>query len=182
MKKIIWLVVLLSAFALSGVSQPRPVEKDNSPAPKGPAPSSVKAKYEGGLYGYSKKEEGNLKFDDENERLVFYGKDGKERFGVPYKSIMLVYPNSQSAPSVTGTAVSVIPVPGAGIAGMFIKKKNRYLILHFDDPDVDARGQIGFKLDTLDLVESVVHSIGEKSKLTQRGDSYYRPRVQKTII
>ena len=53
--------------------------------PKTPAPTSVPTRYEGGLFGYSENEKGTLKFDDDNERLVFFGKDNKEnkfhRFG-----------------------------------------------------------------------------------------------------
>ena len=37
--------------------------------------AKLEAKYEGGMFGYSKKIQGTIKFDDANERLVFFGQD-----------------------------------------------------------------------------------------------------------
>ena len=53
----------------------------------------------------AKKEDGTLKFDDENERLVFFGKDQKEKFQIPYKSVLVIYPQSKSVTSTTGNVV-----------------------------------------------------------------------------
>ena len=114
------------------------------------------AKYEGGMFGYSKKEEGTFKFDDVNERLVFFGKDNKEKFAIPYKSMLIIYPQSKSVQSTTGTVVSVDSLAGRGNCRNFIKEKRRYLIINFDDPDVDVKGMTNFKLENKELLDSVL--------------------------
>lgn len=178
MKKVLSLFVLsISVYAVSISAQPRPVDKKpevQNPANIKPAPVSFEAKYEGGIFGFSENEKGTLKFDDANERLVFFGKDKKEKFSIPYKSMQIVYPQSQSVRSNTGTAVSVVPY--AGVLGQFIKKKRRYMIINFDDPDVKARGLVNFKIDDKNLLDSAINTLGEKAGMTQRGDAYYRPK------
>lgn len=179
MRNILLLCGIVICFAAVSFSQPRPVEKATLPsAPKAaPAPETFAAKYEGGLFGYNQKQDGKLKFDDENERLVFFGKDQKELFSIPYHSLLVIYPQSRSVTSNTGNVVRHIPLPGAFLGGL-IKEKRRYLILHFDDPDVDAKGVVNFKLSNKELLDSVIQTLGEKAKLTQRGDAYYRKREQ----
>ncbi len=172
--------LLIGVAAVS--AQPRPMEKgtnktETNSTPKKSAPASFEAKYEGGMFGFDKKETGVLKFDDINQRLIFFGKDQKEKFSIPYKSLLVVSPQSQSVRSTTGTVISAVPLPGAGLAGL-LRKKNRYLVINFDDPDVNAHGIANFKLDNLDLLESVVSTLGEKAELSQRGDAYYRPKNQ----
>lgn len=177
MKKILFLFVLsLFICAASITAQPRPTEKkpESSSTPKTPAPTSIPTRYEGGLFGFSESEKGTLKFDDDNERLVFFGKNNKERFSIPYKAMQIVYPQSASVRSNTGTVVSAVPY--AGIFGQFIKKKRRYMIVNFDDPDVKARGLVNFKIDDKELLDSVISTLGEKAGMTQRGDAYYRPK------
>jgi len=182
------ILFIITAFFLGSASifaQPRPVEasaKQPSAAPAASAPVSFEAKYEGGMFGYNQKEVGLLKFDDENERLVFFGKDQKEKFHIPYKSVNVIYPQSKSVTSTTGNVVRHIPLPGAGLAGL-LKEKRRYLVLHFDDPDVEAaRGILNFKLENKVLLDSVLQSLAGKAKLTKRGDAYYRPRKIKNEI
>ncbi|HEX3084145.1 MAG TPA: hypothetical protein VHP99_06455, partial [Pyrinomonadaceae bacterium] len=53
---------------------------ENSTTIPGPpaAPASVKAKYEGGVFGYNKTIEGTVNFDDVSSRFVFRDKAGKE--------------------------------------------------------------------------------------------------------
>lgn len=183
MKKTVFLATAFFLFAFTTFAQPRPVDKEVAPAVKPkPAPSSFEAKYEGGLFGFTDKEKGMLKFDDENERLVFFGKDNKERFGIPYKSLNVVSPQSRSVTSNTGNVVGAIPLPGAGILGGFIKEKRQYVVIQFNDPDADARGTTSFKLDNKELLDSVIQSLGEKAQLKQRGDAFYRPRPKTTEI
>ncbi len=163
-------------------AQPRPIEKGNAKVetnstPKKTAPASFEAKYEGGMFGFNKKETGTLKFDDTNQRLIFLGKDQKEKFSIPYKSMLVVSPQSKSVRSTTGTVISAVPLPGAGLAGL-LRKKNRYLVINFDDPDVNAHGVANFKLDNKDLLESVIDTLGQKAELSQRGDAFYRPKNQ----
>src|SRR6476469_10970720 len=62
---------------------------DNStpmPTPP-PAPASVKAKYEGGVFGYNKKMDGTVNFDDASSRFVFRDKNGKEILFIHYRSL-----------------------------------------------------------------------------------------------
>jgi hypothetical protein len=181
MRKIIFLCLALLTFSIAAFAQPRPIEKkaelktEQNNVPRTPAPSSFTAKYEGGMYGFSKKETGTLKFDDMNERIVFYGKNQKEMFAIPYKSMLVIYPQSRSVRSTTGTVVSAIPLPGAGLAGL-LRSKRRYLVVNYDDPDVDAKGLVNFKLENKDLLESVIQTLGAKAELTRRGDAFYRPK------
>lgn len=183
MAKLFLLLSLLTASALVVFGQPRPAEKSTtSAAPKKIAPESVTAKYEGGFFGLTSKEEGTLKFDSANNRLVFFGKEGKERFGIPYHSVLMIYPQSKSVQSTGGAVASHIPLPGAGLLGL-IREKRRYLVLHFDDPDIEnARGVINFKIENKDLLDAVLQTLGEKAKLTQRGDAYYRPKKPSSEI
>lgn len=183
MKKLGLISLIVLSLSFIAFAQPRPVDRASTPVtPAKPAPVSFTAKYEGGLFGFTEKETGTLKFDDDNERIVFLGKDQKEKFGIPYKSLIVVSPQSRSVTSNTGNVVSNIPLPGAGIAGGFIKEKRRYVLLQFNDPDADARGVTTFKLSSKELLDSVIQTLGEKAKMTQRGDAYYRPRVIKTDI
>ena len=182
MKKILFFSVLSFFIGASIVSaQVRPVEKTPEPASIVQSPvqtttqTSFTAKYEGGMFGFEKKQEGTIRFDDVNERLVFFGKDQKEQFAIPYDAMSLVYTGTKSVRSGTGTAVSVIPLPGAGLAGL-IREKRRYLTIHFSDPNVEASGVANFKLENDATREKVVHTLGKKANLTQRGDAYFRPR------
>ena len=181
MRKLLYLFALCLIAGVAVVSaQPRPIEKgtakiETKSTPKNPAPASFEAKYEGGMFGFDQKQTGRLQFDDVNQRLVFFGKDKKELFSVPYKSMLVVSPQSKSVRSTTGTVISAVPLPGAGLAGL-MRKKNRYLVINYDDPDVVARGVANFKLENKELLESVINTLGEKAELSQRGDAYYRPK------
>ncbi len=97
MKRIYFLIITLFLCAGAAFAQPRPVDASSkiAAAPANPAPASFVAKYEGGMFGYSAKEVGMLKFDDANQRLVFFGKDQKEKFQIPYKSVQVIYPQSK---------------------------------------------------------------------------------------
>lgn len=185
MKRIYFLIIALFLCAGAAFAQPRPVDSSSKPAtaaPSNPAPPSFEAKYEGGMFGYSSKEVGMLKFDDDNQRLVFFGKDQKEKFHIPYKSVMVIYPQSRSVTSTTGQVVRNIPLPGSMLGGL-IREKRRYLVMHFDDPDVEAaRGLVNFKLDNKVLLDSVIQSLAGRANLTQRGDAYYRPKKIKNEI
>jgi hypothetical protein len=168
-------IVALFVFTAISFAQPRPPEQGEKVKAIKPLPATIVAKYEGGIFGYSDKISGSLKFDDENERIVFYGEDGKEKFGMPYASVLAAYPSEKSVASTAGTVVSHIPLPGAGLAGL-IKEKRRYIVLQYDDPDVDAKGTTSFRLENKDVLDSVIAAVGTKAKLRQRGDAYIRPR------
>lgn len=183
MKKILLSIVLgLFAGASFAAAQPRIVEKkpDVKPEPAALAQVSYKARYEGGMFGFSEKETGTMKFDGNNYRLIFFGKDGKELFGIPYTAIQVIYPQSKSVQSTGGKVMERVPLPGAGIAGVFMKNKTRYMILNFDDQDVDARGTINFKFDDQETLNSAIQTLGVKAEMQQRGDAYYRKKAAAT--
>ena len=180
MKKLLFLSAMVCIFAGVSFAQPRPLEKPASkPVAKRPAPSSVAAKYEGGMFGFSERLNGTLKLDDANSRVVFYGQDEKELFGIPYDALLVIYPESKSVTSTTGNVVKNVPLPGAGLAS-YLKEKRSYLIIQFDDPDVDTRGTVNFKFDNKEVLDSVLLALADKAALQQRGDAFYKPKNAKT--
>jgi hypothetical protein len=173
MKKFI-LSSSLVAFAFgSAIAQVRPVGDDDTSPRVVDVPSNIAAKYQGGMFGYKNEEKGKLTFDDVNERLVFHGKDGKEKFSIPYKTLTMVYPNHQKTTSTTGKVLSRAPVPGAGLFGL-LNEKRRFLIIEFEDDEVDMLGKVNFRIDDTKTLDAVIHALGAKGKLKQRGDAYYR--------
>lgn len=183
-KTIIFLCAAFFAFSANIFAQPRPVEKQTSVSvvKAAPAPVSFAAKYEGGMYGFSEKQKGSLKFDDANERLVFYSaKDQKEKFSIPYAAMLVIFPQSQSVTSTTGNIVRNLPLPGNVLGGL-IKEKRRFLIVNYADADVDVKGLVNFKLENKALLDSVIQTLGEKAKLKRRGDAFYRPREVRTEL
>ena len=177
MKKIIFGLALGICGFAAAYAQPRMIEK--KPVKVDPAVYanvSFTAQYEGGMFGFTKKEQGSLKFDDANFRLVFMDKNNKERFGIPYSTISMIYPNATSSQSTSGKVVGAIPIPGAGIAGMMMKEKKKFLVVDFDDIELNRRGLINFKLENEQKVATAISALGEKAEMQPRGDSYYRPR------
>lgn len=150
-------------------------------APKPPpAPATVKAKYEGGIIGFGKSD-GTLNFDDANSRLLFRDKAGKEMFSVPYSVINATYADTQSRRPMGATiAASAIPF-GLGLPALFIKKKYRYLTVHYLDPDSRAEGLASFKMDNTQLLASVVYTLADKAGLTQRGEAFVRRREPTSV-
>lgn len=179
MKKFSLAILIAFCFSALAYAQPRPVGSDK-PVVKAPAaPESFEAQYEGGVVGFSGKMAGTLKFDDPNLRLVFYSKENKEIFHIPYDALIVIYPQSQAVTTTAGNVIKYIPLPGAGLAG-FIKEKRRYMIATYDDPDVDAKGTVNFRLATKELLDSVLQTLADKAQLVQRGDAFYRPRALKS--
>ncbi len=182
MNKILFALALsLFAGASYVAAQPRIVEKKpQTTQPATLAQISFKAKYEGGMFGFSEKEIGTLKFDGNNYRLVFFGKDNKEMFGIPYDAIQVIYPQSKTVQSTGGKVMERVPLPGAGIAGVFMKNKTRYMVINFDDPEVNAKGTINFKFDNQEMLNSAIQTLGSKAEMQQRGDAFYRPKKTPT--
>jgi hypothetical protein len=185
MKKLfIWLIISLFITTANIFAQIRPAEsnaendKPQKVEIKQPDErkmlQAIEVKYKGGLYGFSESQDGTLKFDTTNERLVFYGEDGKEKFSIPYQSMIVIYPSQTKIQSGAGRVVGAIPFPGAGLGGSFIKKKKNYMVIQFDDPDVKARGTINFLIDTGELLMSAIYSVGENAEMKARGDAYIR--------
>ena len=171
MKYAHYALIAILGLASFAAAQPRAVDKTPASQNVKPAPASVPAKYEGGVFGFDRKEEGTLRFDDENARLVFHGQDGKEKFGIPYEALRIISPSEKSVTSTAGSVIRHVPLPGAGLAGL-IKEKKRYLMVQFDDRDVEAKGTTSFKLESKDLLESVLHTLGQKANMRQRGEAY----------
>lgn len=188
MKNLLFSLVLGLFACVSIISaQPRPVDKTSPTTTKQTVNrnkiSSVEARYEGGIFGYGEREKGTLKFDDENERLVFFDKvNGNELFSIPYKAMLVVAPSNKKVQSGAGRTVGAVPILGAGILGSYMKKKKNYLIIQYRDPDVDVQGTASFLIDTDELLESVIYSLGEKAGMTPRGNAYYRPIERKTTL
>lgn len=178
--RIIFTVLLLGVF-LTGAFAQRPRSMDPDPATKTstqttttkPAPKSMKAKYEGGVFGYRNTMEGTLIFDDENNRLLFKDKKPPKEIFIPYAAINQAYADTQKKRPGAATVASHIPY--GGLAGL-IKTKVRYLTLQFEDPDSKVSGITSFKLDNANLLESVLVTLAEKTGMTKRGDIYVRKK------
>src|ERR1700704_5049617 len=84
------LLLTLIMAAVACAQRPRAVDKntptDATRAAPAAAPQNMKAKYEGGIFGYSKTMDGTLSFDDTNQRLLFR-KDNKDLFFIPYNAV-----------------------------------------------------------------------------------------------
>ncbi|MFN2512152.1 MAG: hypothetical protein ABR568_11995 [Pyrinomonadaceae bacterium] len=147
-----------------------------------PAPQTVKAKYEGGVFGYNKTMTGTLSFDDSNRRLLFRNKQQKEVLFVPYDAVTSAFADTQRRRPAAATVASHIPYIGFPLG--FIKTKVRYLTLQYTDPDSNANGVTSFKLENKQILASVLKTLAEKAGMTARGEIYVKKRdavVDKTI-
>ena len=174
------LTLLLSVLMLTGAvaQRPRTMEPDQptkAPAPPA-APKSVKAKYEGGIFGYTKAMEGTLTFDDENERLVFRDKKLPKEIHLPYDSITKAFADTQKRQPAAATVASSVPTIFT-LPAKFIKTKVRYLTLQYNDPDSNVQGITSFKLENKDILASVLAALAHKANMTQRGDVYVKNRA-----
>ena len=169
----IFLATLLMAAAVS--AQPRPVDTsaptDASKATPPPAPQTMPAKYEGGIFGHNKALDGTLTFDDTNRRLLFR-KNQKDILFIPYNAVMSAFSDTQKRRPAAATVAQHVPYIGWPL-GM-IKTKVRYLTLQYRDPDTLVSGVTSFKLENKDLVDSVVYTLANKAGLVPRGEVYVR--------
>jgi hypothetical protein len=175
--RIIFTLLLIGALLTGAFAQrPRTIETEQTktPAPK-PAPKTVKAKYEGGVFGYTKTMEGTLMFDDENNRLYFKDKKPPKEISIPYEAITSAFADTQKRQPRAATIASHVPVIYA-LPAHFIKKKVRYLTLQYSDPDSKVNGITSFKLENKELLESVLAALAQKTGMTLRGDVYVKKR------
>ena len=183
--KFIAIALLITMMGVAGYAQrPRAIETtpaDASKATPAPAPQSMKAKYEGGIFGYNKTMEGTLAFDDTNQRLLFRNKQGKELFFIPYNAVVATFGDTQKRRPGAATVAQHIPIMGAGLLGL-IKTKVRYLTLQFNDPDTNVSGMTSFRLANKELVESVVFALANKAGLTPRGEIYVRKKETAEVM
>lgn len=186
MSKPIRLVTAASLLALT-VSiahgqRPRPASQDSPaastsmPAPPA-APQTVKAKYEGGVFGYNKRVDGTLNFDDANGRLLFRDGKGKETgIFVPYKSITGAFGDTHRVQPAAATVASHIPSIFA-LPAHFIKTKVRYLTIQYNDPDSKVAGVTSFKLENKDILDSVLYTLAGKAELDRRGEVFVKKKT-----
>ena len=169
-------LVLLSAYA-AAAQRPRAMNQETDTSTKTmppPAPQTVKAKYEGGVFGYNKKMDGSLSFDDTNQRLVFRNSKQKEILFVPYNAITGAYGDTHAVQPTAATVASHIPY--IGIPASFIKTKVRYLTLQYNDPDSNVAGVTSFRLENKDILASVLNTLAGKASLTPRGEVFIKKK------
>lgn len=178
MKFIGTLLLTVVMAATICAQRPRPVEKtapaDATKATPSAAPQTMKAKYEGGVFGYSKTMEGTLSFDDANERLLFR-KDQKEIFFIPYKAVNSTFADTQKRRPTAASVAQHVPYFGWPLG--LIKTKVRYLTLQYSDPDTNVSGVTSFRLENKDVVDSVVYALANKAGLVPRGEIYVRKKA-----
>lgn len=165
----------LALALISSAAAQKPAAVDNSSTPKpAPAPQSVKAKYEGGVFGYNKKQEGTLNFDDPNHRLVFRNKAGKEVLYIPYTAISQEFADTQANRPKTASILGSVPVPyGVNPIG-WIKTKNQYVTIQFFDEDSHVGGVTSFRVENKEICASVVNTLADKAGLVARGELFVR--------
>jgi len=165
------LVLVLASFATA--QKPNTAANDSKPKPP-TAPQTVKAKYEGGVFGYNKKQEGTLSFDDPNNRLVFRDKQGKEVFFIPYSAVSQEFADTVANRPKSATILGSVPSPiGINPIG-FIKTKNDYVTIQFFDEDSHIGGVTSFRVETKAICDSIVATLADKAGLVARGQIYVK--------
>lgn len=167
-------LLLLAIVSFVAAQKPNTASNDSKPKPA-PAPQSLKAKYEGGVFGYNKKQEGTLNFDDLNHRLVFRDKKGKEVLFIPYTAISQEFADTVANRPKSATILGSIPSPiGINPIG-FIKTKNDYVTIQFFDEESHIGGVTSFRVESKAMCNSVVNTIAEKAGLVARGEIFVKP-------
>ncbi len=176
MKTIYSLIVLVTLTSAVYAQRPRSIEPDTQQKPAvAAAPSTVKAKYEGGIFGYTKTMEGTLTFDDENSQLVFKDKKTPKQLHIPYAAVTSAFADTQKRQPGAASVASQVPLIYT-LPARFIKTKVRYLTLQFSDPDSKQNGVTSFKLENKEILESVLVTLAEKTGMTLRGDIYVKKK------
>lgn len=177
--RIVFTLLLIGALLTGAFAQrPRTAEpepEDKTASGRAPAPKTVKAKYEGGIFGYTKTMEGTLTFDDENNRLLFKDKKPPKEISIPYQSITSAFADTQKRQPRAATIAGHIPTIYS-LPAHFIRKKVRYLTLQYNDPDSRVQGITSFKLENKEVLATVLAALAEKTGMQQRGDIYVKKR------
>jgi hypothetical protein len=139
------------------------------------APATVKAKYEGGVFGYNKTMEGSVNFDDASSRFVFRDKNNKEILFIPYQSLTGAYGDTHKVQPAAATVAQNVPSIYA-LPAKLIKTKVQYLTLQYNDPDSKVSGTASFKVENKDVLDSVLYTLASKSGLIRRGEVYVRKK------
>jgi hypothetical protein len=171
-------LVLLAGSALAqrprSMNQDKPEPAANIPPPP-PAPPTVKAKYEGGVFGHNKKMDGTLNFDETNQRLVFKDSKQKEILSFPYNVLTGAYADTHSVRPAAATVAGSIPSIYA-LPANFIKTKVRYLTLQYSDPDSKVAGVASFRLENKDILDSVLNTVAGKAGMSRRGEVFIKKK------
>jgi TonB family protein len=164
------------------ISAPEPVKDQAAQSQPAVTPLTlVKARYEGGVVGFSRKVVGSLKLDETNERLVFHDQKDEEVLSIPYATIVAATPDTQSRSAIGPVAGTVInsTVGILGLPAMLAKRKYRYLNLQYNDRDTRMSGITSFKIDGKELLNSFLVTLAGQTGLTARGEGFVR--VQKPV-
>ena len=170
--------LLLLGALLTGAYAQRPRSMETEPQQKPatpPAPSTVKAKYEGGVFGYTKTMDGMLTFDDANSQLLFKDRKTTKQIHIPYAALTSAFADTKKRQPTAATVASAVPLIYT-VPAHFIKKKVRYLTLQYNDQDSQQAGITSFKIENKELLESVLVTLAGKSGLTLRGDIYVKKK------
>lgn len=179
------LTLVIAITAIGGQAQrPRAMDTPSTkpaasatPTATTQAPLAIKAKYEGGVFGYNKKQDGTLTFDDTNNRLVFKNKQQKEVLFIPYDAVNQAFADTKARRPTAASVISAIPVPyGLNIPAAFIKKKYQYLTMQFYDDESHVGGVTSFKMADKAIVASALNTLANKAGLTPRGEIYVKQR------
>ena len=177
MRTILTLLLLGLMLPVAIAQRPRTMEPaETSKAPVPPkAPPTVKAKYEGGVFGYTKTMEGTLTFDDANNRLLFKDKQPPKEISIPYDAVTSAFADTKKRQPAAATVASQVPTIYT-LPARFIKKKVRYLTLQYNDPDSKVGGITSFKLENQEILDSVLYTLAQKADLSRRGEVYVKKR------
>ncbi|HKS27902.1 MAG TPA: hypothetical protein VJS44_08790 [Pyrinomonadaceae bacterium] len=178
-------LVLFMASATAQAQRPRSVQTDDSvatgktattttTATPPMAPESIKVKYEGGVFGYNKKMDGTINFDDANSRLLFRNKYQQEIFSIPYSSVASAFADVKSKRPIAADVAARASI--FALPALLIKKKFRYLTLQYNDQDTQMNGVTSFKMENEDILASALYTLAQKANLKQRGDVYVKQR------
>jgi TonB family protein len=175
-QKLCGAALLAFALTLTASAQKTSADAAKKNAPNtAAAPQTFKAKYEGGLFGYNKTQEGTLSFDDANFRLVFRDKSGKEVFVIPYDSITQEFADTQSKHPKSASVLGNVPLIYAPNPIGWIKTKNPYVTLQFSDPNTRLGGITSFRVESREICAAVVQTLADKAGLVQHGEIFVRP-------
>lgn len=185
MRILFTLLFIVASFTGAFAQRPRTIDpepaKTSTSTPVKAAPTSMKAKYEGGVFGYNKTMEGTLTFDDGNQRLLFKDSKSPKEISIPYESLTSVFADTKKKQPAAATVAGNVPTIYS-LPARFIKTKVRYLTLQYDDQDSHVGGITSFKLENKELLASVVTTLAQKAGMTQRGDIYVKKRDDATKL
>ena len=178
--RLIWMgMLVLSIASVTALAQrPRSVQTtdttttDTTTTPPPMAPQTIKVKYEGGVFGYNKKIDGTINFDDANRRLLFRNKYQQEVFSIPYDSVVSAFADVKSKRPIAADVASRASI--FALPALLIKKKYRYLTLQYNDQDTKINGTTSFKMENADILASALYTLAQKAGLSQRGEVYVR--------